>query len=257
MYPRDSAEYAPVSTDIPALIVSGDMDPITPPPLAEAIMPGFSNGTLVVFPYTGHGPLRSLECGGDMLNSFFDDPMGELDLSCVDEVEAPEFFVPLYTTSIATRLALIAVEDKKKLAGPVAWIGLSIVISLFAFFILSLGSMGRRIDKRQPVDMPHARLATLLAASFSTLAIVIFAAAAGVTADASEILLLFGMVPWAWYGAVAGLLAGLAGIAAIGLTIRIRLQRSVPIGTLVGFLMTGLAAFGLSTFLLYWDLTPF
>jgi hypothetical protein len=97
----------------------------------------------------------------------------------------------------------------------------------------------------------------LLAASFSTLAIVVFAAAAGVTADASEILLLFGMVPWAWYGAVAGVFAGLAGLAAIGLTIRIRMQRSVPIGTLVGFLMTGLAAFGLSSFLLYWDLGPF
>jgi hypothetical protein len=257
MYPRGSAEYAPVSTDIPALIVSGDMDPITPPPLAEAIMPGFSNGTLVVFPYTGHGPLRSLECGGDMLNSFFDDPMGELDLSCVDEVEAPDFFVPLYETRIATRLGLIAVEDKKKLAGPVIWGGFSVTVSLFAFFILSLGSLGRRIDRRQPVDMPHARLATWLAASFSTLAIVVIGAAAGVTADASEILLLFGMVPWAWYGAVAGVFAGLAGIAAIGLTIRIRLQRSVPIGTLVGFLMTGLAAFGLSSFLLYWDLRPF
>ncbi len=257
MYPRDSAEYAPVSTDIPALIVAGDMDPITPPPLAEAIMPGFSNGTFIKFPYTGHGPLRSLECGGDMLNRFFDDPMAEVDMSCVDELEPPEFFVPLYTTSIATRLALIAVEDQKKLAGPVAWIGISTIVSLFAFFILALGSLGRRIDKRQSIDMPHARLAVWLSASFAMLAIIIIGAAAGVTADASEILLLFGMVPWAWYGAVAGLFAGLAGIAAIGLTIRIRLQRSVPIGTLVGFLMTGLAAVGLSTFLLYWDLTPF
>jgi hypothetical protein len=257
MYPRDSAEYAPINTDIPALIVAGDMDPVTPPPLAEAILPGFSNATFVVFPYTGHGPLRSLECGGDMLNSFFDDPTAEVDLSCVDEVEAPEFFVPLYTTRIATRMMLVAVEDKKKLIGPAAWGGLSIIISLFAFFILSLGSLGRRIDKRKPVDMPQARLAVWLAATFAMLAIVIFGAAAGVTANASEILLLFGMVPWAWYGAVAGLIAGLAGIAAIGLTIRIRLQRSVPIGTLVGFLMTGLAAFGLSTFLLYWDLTPF
>ena len=70
--PRDSGEYAPISTDIPALIVAGDMDPITPPPLAKAILPGFSNATYVEFPYAGHGPLRSVECGGDLLNKFYD-----------------------------------------------------------------------------------------------------------------------------------------------------------------------------------------
>ena len=35
MLPRDEAEYAPVETDIPALIIEGDMDPITPPPLGQ------------------------------------------------------------------------------------------------------------------------------------------------------------------------------------------------------------------------------
>ena len=257
MAPRDSAEYAPIRTDIPALIVAGDMDPVTPPPLAKAILPGFSNGTYVEFPYAGHGPLRSVECGGDLLNLFFDDPTAEPDLSCVDEMEAPEFYVPLFTTGIATRLGLIAVEDKKALAGPAAWGGLSIIVSLFAFFYLSVAAIGRRIDKRQPVDVAYARWSAWLAATFATSAIAIIGAATAVTADASEIFLFFGLVPWAWYGALAGLFAGLFGIAVIVLIIRTRLQKTLPIGTLVGFLMTGLAAVGLSTFLLYWDLTPF
>jgi pimeloyl-ACP methyl ester carboxylesterase len=257
MAPRDGAQYEPVSTDIPALIVAGDMDPITPPPLAKAILPGFSHATYVEFPYAGHGPLRSVECGGDLLNLFFDDPNAEPDLSCVDEMEAPEFFVPLYTSSIAPRLLLIAVEDEKKLAGPAAWGGISVVISLIAFIWLSVAPLGRRIDKRQPVSVPHARWLAWLAASFGTAAATIIGAAIGVTVDASEILPFFGFVPWAWWGALAGLFAGLSGIAAIVFTVRARMNGKLPIGTLVGFLMTGIAAVGLSTFLLYWDLGPF
>ena len=257
MPPRDNTEYEPVQTDIPALIVAGDMDPVTPPPLAKAILPGFSNATYVEFPYTGHGPLRSLECGGDLLNLFFDDPTADPDLSCVDEVEPPEFYVPLYTTAVLPRLLLLAVEDEKKLAGPGAWGGLSVVVSLIAFIWLSVAPLGRRIDQRQPVQVPGARLSAWLAATFATAGAVIIGAAFGITADASELLVAFGLVPWAWWGSLAGLLAGLAGIAAVVLTIRTRMQERLPIGTLVGFLLTGIAAVGLSSFLLYWDLGPF
>jgi hypothetical protein len=172
-------------------------------------------------------------------------------------MEAPEFYVPLYTTGIAPRLLLIAVEDKKKLAGPAAWGGLSVIISLIAFIMLSIAPIGRRIDKRQPVNVSGARWSAWLAATFATAAVAIIGAAVAVTAEASELLPLFGLVPWAWYGAVAGLLAGLFGIAAIVITVRTRLQRSLPFGTLIGFLMTGIAAVGLSSFLLFWDLTPF
>ncbi len=58
--PAGRCESAPVETDIPALLIAGDMDPITPPPLAKAVLPGFSNGTYVEFPYgdTAH-PARS------------------------------------------------------------------------------------------------------------------------------------------------------------------------------------------------------
>ncbi len=257
MAPREMSEYEPVSTDIPALIVAGDMDPVTPPPLAKAILPGFSSATYVEFPYTGHGPLRSVECGGDLLNLFFDDPRADPDLSCLDEVEPPEFYVPLYTTAVVPRLLLLAVEDEKKLAGPGAWGGLSVVISLVAFIWLSVAPLGRRIDGRQPVPVRGARLSAWLAATLATIGAITIAAAFGVTADASELLVAFGLVPWVWWGSLAGLLAGLAGIAAIVLTIRARRQKRLPIGTLAGFLLTGLAAVGLSSFLMYWDLGPF
>lgn len=257
MSPRDAAAYGPVNTDIPALIVAGDMDPVTPPPLAQAILPGFTNATYVEFPYAGHGPLRSVECGGDLLNKFYDDPNAEPDLSCLDEMELPDFHVPFFTTSFAPRLLLIAVEDKKKLVGPAAWGGLSVVVSLVAFIFLSVAPIGRRIDGRRAVNSAGARWCAWLAATLATAAVALFGFAAAVTADASEILLLFGLVPWARYAAVAGLLGGAFGLAAIGLVVRARLAGRLPVATLSGFLITGLAAASLAVFLQVWGLGAF
>ncbi len=257
MAPRDAAEYTPVETDIPALLVEGDMDPITPPPLAKAILPGFANGTYVEFPYAGHGPSRSVECAGDMLNAFFDDPAAEPDLSCVDEMEAPEIYAPLFTTSFGPRLAVRAMEDKKSLIGPAIWAGSGVLVPLIGFLVLTVAPIGRRIDRRRPAPAGWARLTTWLAAFLVFLSVAILGSAAGVTYKTSEVLLLFGLVPWAWWGALAGLLAGIAGLGAVVLAVRAHRRQRLPIGTLLGFLLTGLAAVSLSVFLVAWGLGPF
>lgn len=257
MAPRDIAEYTPVETDLPALIIEGDMDPITPPPLAKAILSGFANGTYVEFPYAGHGPSRSVECAGDMLNAFYDDPTAEPNLSCVEEMEVPDFYAPLFTTSFAPRLMVKALEDKKSLAGPGIWLGASVLIPLIGFLVLTVAPILRRIDRRTAAPAGYARLAAWTSAFLSVLSISIIGAAIAVTFKTSEILPLLGLVPWAKWGAIAGLLAGLDGLTAIVLTVRAHLRQRLPIGTLVGFLLTGLAALSLSVFLIYWGLGPF
>ena len=78
-----------------------------------------------------------------------------------------------------------------------------------------------------------------------------------VTMDSSALVVVFGLVPWARFGAWAGVLAGILGVAVIIQTIRARRQKRLPVGTLLGFLLTGLAAIGLSSFMLVWDLGPF
>jgi len=252
MAPRDEAEYAPVETDLPALLIEGDMDPITPPPLAKAILPGFAHGTYVEFPYAGHGPSRSVECAGDMLNAFFDDPTADPDLRCVDEMEVPEIHAPLFTTSIGPRLLVKALKNKKSLIGPGIWLGTAILIPLIGFLMLTIAPIGRRIDKRSPAPAGWARVTTWLAAFLVVLSVAIIGSAIGVTYESSELLLLFGLVPWAKYGALAGLLAGIAGIGAVVLTVRAQLSRKLPIGSLLGFLLTGLAAVSMSVWLIYW-----
>jgi pimeloyl-ACP methyl ester carboxylesterase len=254
--PRDEAEYALVETDIPTLLIEGDMDPITPPPLAHIIEPGFTNGTYVEFPYAGHGPSRSVECGGDLLNKFYDDPTAEPDLSCVDEMEAPEFLDGLYETSFAAKFIVLSVENKDDLPKVAAWGGLSVLSIVIAFFALSFAPLGRRLNKTRAVSTNGARLATWAASFFGFASLAIFGAAAAVSFKLSELLLILGMVPWAAFGAWSGVFAGLAGIAALTLTVRARMQASLPTGTLVGFVITGLAAVSLSVFLASWGLGP-
>ncbi|MCP4901667.1 MAG: alpha/beta fold hydrolase [bacterium] len=257
MVPRDAAEYLPVETDLPALLIEGDMDPITPPPLAKAILPGFANGTYVEFPYAGHGPSRSVECAGDMLNAFYDNPTVEPDLACVEEMEVPEIYAPLFTTSIGPRLMVKALEDKKKLAGPGIWAVTSILIPVIGFLVLTIAPIGRRIDKRRSTPAGLARVMTWFAAFLAVLSITIIGSAFGVTYKSAEILLLFGLVPWAKWGAITGLLAGIVGASAVISTVRNHLRNKLPIGTLLGFLLTGLAAVSLCVFLIVWGLGPF
>ena len=70
-------------------------------------------------------------------------------------------------------------------------------------------------------------------------------------------LLIFGLVPWAQYGAWMGLVAGVLGLVTLLATINARRHGPLPIGTLLGFLLTGTAALGLSSFMLMWGLGPF
>lgn len=254
--PRPREDFAAVQTDTPTLLIEGDMDPITPPPLAQVIAPGFANGTYVEFPYAGHGPSRSVECAGDLLNKFYDNPMAEPDLGCVDEMEVPEFIGPLYRTSVGPRFAVLALERKEDLPKVGAWGAASALGVIVGFLVLTFAPLVRRLEKRKPAPAFGSRLATWAAAFFGTAALGIFGAAAGVSYELSEMLLAFGMVGWAVPGAWSGVLAGLLGIVALVLAVKARYSNALPLGTLAGFVMTGLAAVSLSVFLLVWGLGP-
>jgi hypothetical protein len=148
-------------------------------------------------------------------------------------------------------------EDKKKLALPAAWAGSSIFVLLIAFLVLSFAPVIRWIDKRQAAQVGRARVFAWLSATVSIVAAGIIGGAMAVTAEASEMLLIFGLVPWAQYGAWLGLVAGVLGLVTLLATINARRHGPLPIGTLLGFLLTGTAALGLSSFMLMWGLGPF
>lgn len=247
---RPAEQYAPTKTSIRTLIVDGAMDPITPPPFAKLILPGFSNGTYVEFPYAGHGPTRSVKCAGDFLNKFYDDPDGELDLSCVNDMKAPKFIGALYKTHALPRLAASVAEDQKNAVAPAVWAGLSAIILVFALAIYSLAPVARLINGSRAAPTLGARPLAWLTALTGTAALAGLGYAGYATNEASPFLFLVGLHPIARWFVFAGLGAGALGLAVLALTVRARRQAVLPVGVLIGLILTGAAATAFAAFLL-------
>jgi pimeloyl-ACP methyl ester carboxylesterase len=90
--PADFRE--PVETDLPVLIVVGELDPVTPPRFARDAVRHMPNALLVVLPRGHHGfnGLTNQECVEDLLDRFIEQGTTEgLDPSCVTTMQRPPF----------------------------------------------------------------------------------------------------------------------------------------------------------------------
>ena len=166
-------------------------------------------------------------------------------------------WAPLYTTSVAPKLAARYLDEPKKIAVPAIWAIGSLLISLLAFFKLTLAPLGRFVDGRRATDAGRARGMAWLASISATASIGILGAAAVVTAQISKPVLAFGLVPWARWGGYLAIVAVVLGLWSVVTTIRARREVTFPFTSLVGFLLTGLAAIGMGSFILLWGLGPF
>jgi pimeloyl-ACP methyl ester carboxylesterase len=261
---RDTADYALVQSDLPILVVNGAWDPVTPPPLAQIIMGGFSNGRYIEVPFAGHGPTRSMpECAGPVLNAFFDDPDPQaLDATCLEAGVGEPDYVSLYGTSAIIRAGLMATDDPKTLAPVGLWVGLPVIMLLLAFFIYPLGWLARLIGRPSMSDLSAQTGGGRWLAWGAAITGLAFPALMGLGAyeasEISEIALLAGLSGTAGLGAWMAMLSGLLGLGAL-----VQMVRSIAggdgmrIGTMTGLAITGLSGLALMAFALAWDLGPF
>ncbi len=85
--------FNPVKSALPALVLSGDLDPVTPPGWGQAVAQHLSNARHITVPATGHG-VASTPCGQELIRQFIDRGTAEdLDVSCVSRVRRPPFFL--------------------------------------------------------------------------------------------------------------------------------------------------------------------
>jgi len=89
----DASFYEPVTSAVPALVMSGEIDPVTPPTWGEQTAATLSNSKHVVMPGTGH-TAGSTGCGQRIIKDFIDKgSVANIDTSCVSKVKRPAFFV--------------------------------------------------------------------------------------------------------------------------------------------------------------------
>jgi pimeloyl-ACP methyl ester carboxylesterase len=89
----DPSYYEPVKSAIPTLVMSGQIDPITPPPWGESVARNLSNSTHVIIPGAGH-TAGGTACGQRIIAKFIEKGSPQdLDISCAAKVQRPPFFV--------------------------------------------------------------------------------------------------------------------------------------------------------------------
>jgi pimeloyl-ACP methyl ester carboxylesterase len=91
--PVDADFAQPLHSDVPALLLSGEFDPATPPEWGARAAAGFTDALHLVFPGQGHGQER-LRCAQRIIRKFVDSGTAEgLDAACVEEIRPAPFFL--------------------------------------------------------------------------------------------------------------------------------------------------------------------
>ena len=81
----------PVKSDKSVLLVSGALDPVTPPWLAQQVAKTLPNGKLVVIQNATH---TSYDCVENLIAEFIDKGTTQgLDFSCTEKIQRPPFTI--------------------------------------------------------------------------------------------------------------------------------------------------------------------
>jgi pimeloyl-ACP methyl ester carboxylesterase len=87
--------YEPVRSDVPVLILSGGIDPATPPRHGEEVARTLPNSRHLVAPELGHG-VSLHGCGPRLVESFIRNASAkDLDGKCLERIPRPLFMMPL------------------------------------------------------------------------------------------------------------------------------------------------------------------
>jgi pimeloyl-ACP methyl ester carboxylesterase len=91
--PEDFNE--PVGGDVPLLLLSGELDPVTPPEYADQVAVHFDNATHLVAPGQAH-IVATRGCMGDLVSQFIMDGGAEnLETDCMANLKPSPFFISL------------------------------------------------------------------------------------------------------------------------------------------------------------------
>ncbi|MEM6632263.1 MAG: alpha/beta hydrolase [Bacteroidota bacterium] len=85
----DSLSTQMIQTDIPALILAGAYDPVTPVYYSKRLLPYFSKHFYVEFPQTGHG-VTDNPCGDHIAENFLNDLEDPYDNPCMQKIQTQQ-----------------------------------------------------------------------------------------------------------------------------------------------------------------------
>lgn len=87
----ESGYRDPVVLEHPTLVLSGELDPVTPPRWGEHVLPHLKAGRHIVVPGAGHGTMQ-VPCVKNMIQTFLDGS-DTLEIGCLGDNVRPPFFI--------------------------------------------------------------------------------------------------------------------------------------------------------------------
>ena len=79
----DASLKAPIKSSIPTLVLSGELDPITPVEYGQMTASRLDNSFLIEVPGLGHSLLSNSECVVDIAEDFLDNPKKKPSEACL------------------------------------------------------------------------------------------------------------------------------------------------------------------------------
>jgi pimeloyl-ACP methyl ester carboxylesterase len=138
----DFGAIPPAASDIPTLLLSGELDPNTPPRNATIVAEGLSHGTAIAFPGLGHQIVASHSCPRSIALAFLDDPTSLPDTSCVQNMRSRFISEP-----IAGRLLLLQEEPPLLRLALLLGILLLMLSGIAAWLVGAVRSRGRQDER--------------------------------------------------------------------------------------------------------------
>ena len=87
--------HEPVSASVPVLLLSGELDPVTPPEYADQVAVNFPNSRHLIAPGQGH-IATTRGCMGEIVSEFIiEGSADDLETDCISDMQATPFFISL------------------------------------------------------------------------------------------------------------------------------------------------------------------
>lgn len=174
--PQAPAATDYVRSDVPALVLAGAFDPVTPPAWSRTTAEHLTNSTYVEFPGHGHDVTADNPCVTMLEVAFLDNPGPNLDVSCLDSSPTASFVLP-NEIFVLPGLAQSGREVSVGAPEGVAWIEAVVVLSILGSAVLALvlGLLGSLSVAGRRTAIPisdGAALATYVLAICTALAMI-------------------------------------------------------------------------------------
>ena len=90
----DPVESQPVVSDIPALVLAGEYDPVTSPEFTRAAADNLSKSYFYRLPHFGHAVQDQSNCANQLAAWFMRNPIREPEISCMQNLSPIDFITP-------------------------------------------------------------------------------------------------------------------------------------------------------------------